>query len=789
MPENLKKQKKNRNPKNLQEKANEKTPKKTRKSYGHVNWKEVYKWSKTASRGELKQKAIELDVNYKTLCRKIKKYRDGKILKDSPNDRRSEANKKRCMIIDPKKEAQLSLHLRKNIASGEAVTVDNLRLSAHKMFFNSNQKVPSRKWSINFMDREGFTIKKNKIITKWNQEESPYDLALIFIQQCIQERIIHLNNIDVILDHSKIYNIDQTNIKFFANFSSIIEKDSQKSIPVVVNSKENISLIMCVAGDGTKLPPTFVVKAITGKILLPKLRLQFPNAFFLTSVSGWCSSAIMCEWITQVFLPFHRLALSKLAPNQVQDCILVADNFGGHTSNDFYQVCEENSIHLIYVPPQMTAVLQPLDKTVFASYKRILNQKLIPKQNPKKKVIRNTIIENAIQGWEEVSRDLICKGFRQTGIIFDGFRPFDFLSLKTFTEEMEKTVEEKKGEWEYEQFQKKIHTLLNGENQEDQKEEKSIPQIPKKESSRQRRRQSKPKKKKQRKRKKKNKENKKSKQKRNSKKEKVISLRDMNQRINQLKLESKTIFLNQVFTWRDRLLSQKDGENWLLDVDIDSFINCLTIVHNCQNVLVLEAKDIQDLRQHLDEIKISKKIELIILPTFYLAHWALVIINTRSKEVEYFNSKEDYEQMDNFGQEIAQRFKYNFINVFPKEIQPDSNDCGVFVCFFFAERIIWKKSIEQIKTDFELKHIKQFRREIFEVLRERDMSEREEKMKMYKQNIEINIHLLHMLLQSNQYDTMIKEEKNKKIQIRWKSLQQNYEKFYAWKKLIQDFEN
>ncbi len=84
--------------------------------------------------------------------------------------------------------------------------------------------------------------------------------------------------------------------------------------------------------------------------------MQFqPQGTVYTSLpSGWFDLYIFGEWFKKVFLPHvRRLPGSK---------VLIGDNLSSHISLEVIQICREEHIQFICLPPNSTDKMQPLGK-------------------------------------------------------------------------------------------------------------------------------------------------------------------------------------------------------------------------------------------------------------------------------------------------------------------------------------------------------------------------------------------------------------------------------------------
>ncbi|KAF7520283.1 hypothetical protein G7054_g12829 [Neopestalotiopsis clavispora] len=91
---------------------------------------------------------------------------------------------------------------------------------------------------------------------------------------------------------------------------------------------------------------------------------------FTATDNGWTSDPTALEWLQKVFIPFTQ-------PNDPQEArLLVLDGHGSHETTEFMYTCFENKIHLIFLPPHASHVLQPLDQSVFGPLKAAYKKEL-----------------------------------------------------------------------------------------------------------------------------------------------------------------------------------------------------------------------------------------------------------------------------------------------------------------------------------------------------------------------------------------------------------------------------
>lgn len=121
------------------------------------------------------------------------------------------------------------------------------------------------------------------------------------------------------------------------------------------------SFIECISATGKALPPLVIFKGKTvQQQWFPDDLSEFKDWKFTATENGWTTEDTAVEWLKKVFIPMTATPKTRL---------LILDGHGSHTTTDFMWLCYINNIHLLFLPPHTSHVLQPLDLGVFSSLK------------------------------------------------------------------------------------------------------------------------------------------------------------------------------------------------------------------------------------------------------------------------------------------------------------------------------------------------------------------------------------------------------------------------------------
>jgi DDE superfamily endonuclease/Tc5 transposase DNA-binding domain len=183
---------------------------------------------------------------------------------------------------------------------------------------------------------------------------------------------LHISEIHTIKPENR-YNMDEAGIMEGLGENGLVvgsaEKRSiQKKTP---GSRTWTSFLECISATGVSLPPLVMFK---GKSVqqqwFPEDLTLFEGWEFTATDNGWTTDKTAVEWLEKIFIPLTQ-------PSRPQEKrLLVLDGHGSHETTDFMYLCFQHNIHLLFLPPHTSHVLQPLDLSVFSSMKRFYRKEI-----------------------------------------------------------------------------------------------------------------------------------------------------------------------------------------------------------------------------------------------------------------------------------------------------------------------------------------------------------------------------------------------------------------------------
>lgn len=171
------------------------------------------------------------------------------------------------------------------------------------------------------------------------------------------------------------YNFDEVGIMEGQGINGLVVGSSQtRAVQRKVHgSRAWTSFLECISATGVALPPAVIFK---GKSIqqqwFPIKKEEIETWKWTSTDKGWTNRAVALEWLETVFIPRTQ------PQDHSQKRLLILDGHDSHTTTEFMWECYKNNIHLLFLPPHTSHVLQPLDLSVFSplktTYRKLLNE-------------------------------------------------------------------------------------------------------------------------------------------------------------------------------------------------------------------------------------------------------------------------------------------------------------------------------------------------------------------------------------------------------------------------------
>ncbi|KAJ5169708.1 uncharacterized protein N7500_002491 [Penicillium coprophilum] len=220
-------------------------------------------------------------------------------------------------------------------------------------------------------------VKRNPLLSSRFSRRYNYERAKCEDLKIIQEwfNLVQNTILQFGIDPDDVYNFDETGFAMglIATAKVITRSEfyGRRSL-LQPGNREWVTTIECANASGWALPPCIIFK---GKVYLESWFEGLPNDWRIeVSPNGWTSDEIGLRWLEKLFIPSTSLRTKG------RYRLLVLDGHGSHLTPKFDEICEQNRIIPICMPPHSSHLLQPLDIGCFAvlkrSYSRLVEMKM-----------------------------------------------------------------------------------------------------------------------------------------------------------------------------------------------------------------------------------------------------------------------------------------------------------------------------------------------------------------------------------------------------------------------------
>ena len=176
-----------------------------------------------------------------------------------------------------------------------------------------------------------------------------------------------------------IFNVDETGLFFqcFPKRTYILRDENGQKIrgSKKMTEKARVTLVPCCNSTGSfKIPMVMIGKSKNPHCFRRK---RIPLRY-LSQKRAWMDANLFQKWFDEVFAPSVRQWTTRKV-------VLILDNCPGHVLVNNYSYIE-----IVYLPPNVTSVYQPMDMGIIISLKRRYKKKLVLK------------LLEAIENWDQL---------------------------------------------------------------------------------------------------------------------------------------------------------------------------------------------------------------------------------------------------------------------------------------------------------------------------------------------------------------------------------------------------
>jgi hypothetical protein len=138
----------------------------------------------------------------------------------------------------------------------------------------------------------------------------------------------------------------------------------------VSRSGKRITLIACIAADGSYMLPSLIIQRETFEDELLLMGFTPEKVELYTQKTSFIDRDIFFDWFKDSFIP--EVQLRRARYEYSGPGVLIMDSCTAHAGDDFHALCVESGVELVLIPPHSSNQLQMLDLCVFGVTKRLI---------------------------------------------------------------------------------------------------------------------------------------------------------------------------------------------------------------------------------------------------------------------------------------------------------------------------------------------------------------------------------------------------------------------------------
>ena len=160
-----------------------------------------------------------------------------------------------------------------------------------------------------------------------------------------------------------VLNWDHTGLKYVPVLSWTLAKEGSKQVEISgIEDKSQITAVFTISLDGSFLPIQLIYCG-KSRACLPSTK--FPSHWHITySHNRWANEITTKDHVEKIIIPYLRKKRQELKLACDHHALCIFDNFKGQLTDDVLLLLERNHINTVFVLPNCTDHLQPLDLSV-----------------------------------------------------------------------------------------------------------------------------------------------------------------------------------------------------------------------------------------------------------------------------------------------------------------------------------------------------------------------------------------------------------------------------------------
>ena len=302
---------------------------------------------------------------------------------------------KRRKIFSKEEENALADYIRTNIINmGQLFTDQDFRILCIQAFlekYKDSEKIPKFNCSNGFI----YDFKKRNHFSSRRGHAKRRPAAS---EEEIKEWKKRIKNLLQKVNKDHILNVDETSWFFYPKGLLTWAQKGAKNVSFQIdgNDKDNLTALCAITASGTKLPMMIIAAGKTHRVEESQLGDIFPH-WPAHSESGWTTEEVFVQYLQHIADYFNN-----------EEVHLLLDVYAAHRTENVKEIARALNIHLYFIPPGCTDLVQPLDVKVFGALKAkaraLFRMRYEGINSPR--VTSKDAVQNLIRAWEGISHEV-----------------------------------------------------------------------------------------------------------------------------------------------------------------------------------------------------------------------------------------------------------------------------------------------------------------------------------------------------------------------------------------------
>lgn len=231
------------------------------------------------------------------------------------------------------------------------------------------------------------------------------------------EYVEEFKEISSLYSPQQVYNADETGLNFKALPTKSLASQEEKSAPGFKMDKQRLTVLACSNASGTNKLPLMVIGKSAKPRCFKNMNMDSLPVYYKNQKKAWMDRDLFKNWFEKQFVPNVK------AYNEENGlplrALLLIDNAPSHPE-EMQLVCGD--IKAIFLPPNVTSILQPMDQGVLQAikqnYRKMLLRSLLEDNEELtileklKKINVKDVIYWVAEAWENTSKGAVQKSWK-----------------------------------------------------------------------------------------------------------------------------------------------------------------------------------------------------------------------------------------------------------------------------------------------------------------------------------------------------------------------------------------